>query len=578
MKITNKRLVSILLCLAMVLAILPMAVFAADTTTVYYYNASNWSTVSVYWWGSAGSNPGWPGNTMTDLGNGYWSYEIPSDLVGKEGVIFNNANGAQTANLTMPTTGENCFNGSSWIEYTGEEIEVVIDYYLRGEMNGWDTSAKMTDNGDGTYSITMDLAAGTYEYKAAIADWSWSCPAGDNASLTLETDDTVTFTLDVAANTVTVSSGSVVEPEPMVIESVIAVGAGSGNFLYGFEWDPAASMNAMEGVDGVYTVTYMGVAAGTYEYKFAANGNWDISWGAGCETVSGEIYDAWFNGNNNILNVTADGSVVVLTLDLSAMDYVTGEGATCSVQVIEPAVSSAPETLVLGDNAFEVVDGDTSALTSTYTATEAGILVVNVTAMSTYDANSGEWSDVPAAYIPMQFGRMYAVLINGRQAWLPGEVEIAAGDVVEIGIQSYMGNAVKATVNLSIREPGVNDVKWQLPANASPNDATTDLRLMTWVDSLDYYSSVTFNVSVDGVAKEPLTVTNVYSAVMANGQAVAAADLFGYQASYIATYVITDVPVEAYDSEIQVTVTWTDMDGNETTSETRTFVISDNWA
>lgn len=80
MKLTNKRLVSILLCLAMVLAMLPMAVFAAT------------------------------------------------------------------------------------------------DYYLRGSMNGWgaDDSNKMTANGDGTYSITMDLAAGTYEFKGAIADWSWS--------------------------------------------------------------------------------------------------------------------------------------------------------------------------------------------------------------------------------------------------------------------------------------------------------------------------------------------------------------------------------------------------------------------
>ena len=296
MKITNKRLVSILLCLAMVLAVLPMAVFAADTTTVYYYNASNWSTVSVYWWGSAGSNPGWPGNTMTDLGNGYWSYEIPSDLVGKEGVIFNNANGAQTANLTMPTTGENCFNGSSWIEYTGEEIEVVIDYYLRGEMNGWDTSAKMTDNGDGTYSITMTLAAGTYQYKAAIADWSWSCPAGDNASVTVASDCDVTFVLDVAANTV-VASGSGIDDSFVSTDYYVAGSAG----LCGSEWSVADEANKMvESGNGVYEITYTNVAAGGYEFK-VTNGSWNQSWG----NPSGP------NGNYVIdVEVTSDVTIV----------------------------------------------------------------------------------------------------------------------------------------------------------------------------------------------------------------------------------------------------------------------------
>ena len=574
MKLTNKRLVSILLCLAMVLAMLPMAVFAAT------------------------------------------------------------------------------------------------DYYLRGSMNGWgaDDSNKMTDNGDGTYSITMDLAAGDYEFKGAIADWTWSCPSS-NMAMSLSAADTVTFVLNPSAYTLTYTlasgaepevpvvenvtlycnapadwtvcycywwgstvenpewsgkemtkgsdgiwyidvpadadnvifnngsaqssdlpmptddnvqynyeaktwgtyGGTVVEPDPMVIESVYAVGAGSGNFLYGAEWDPASGFNVMEGVDNVYTITYMGVAAGTYEYKFAANGTWDISWGAGCETVSGETYDAWFNGSNNVLNVAKDGSTVTLILDLSAMNFVTGEGAKCQVVVEEPAVSSAPEAMVLGSNDFSIAAGDTNAVSSTYVVEEAGFLSVTPSAMTTPDG------EVPAEYIAMQFGRMYALLVNGEQVWLPCEIEVAAGDVVEIGVMSYMGAETSVTIDLAIREPGVNDIKWQVPVVSTENDESVDLRLVSWVDTLDY-SNVQFTVTI-GEYTGTLDVTTVYETIY--GEAFATytpAGVFGDDANYFVTHTITGIPAAYFNEEIEVTATWYDLDGNVVkTSETRTIVIADNW-
>lgn len=385
------------------------------------------------------------------------------------------------------------------------------------------------------------------------------------ANLVMPTDDKVQFNYE--AGTWGTHGGEVEEPDPMVIESIAAVGTGSGNFLYGVEWDPASSFNVMDGVDNVYTITYMGVAAGTYEYKFAANGTWGYSWGAGCETVSGEIYDAWFNGNNNILNVAKDGSTVTLTLDLSGMDFVTGEGATCSVVVEEPAVSSAPEAMVLGSNAFSIAAGDTSAVSSTYVVEEAGILQVNVSAMTTPDG------EVPEAYIPMQFGRMYAVLVNGEQVFLPYEVEVAVGDVVEIGVQSYMGAETAITVDLAIREPGVNDIKWQLNADASADDEFVDLRLISWVDSLDY-QNVTFVVTIDGVTSE-LACQTVYTGINANGEVITDLTMFNDTAAYFVTYTIEELGAAFYDSDITVTMNWTDLEGNVTESETRTIVVSD---
>ena len=55
--------------------------------------------------------------------------------------------------------------------------------------------------------------------------------------------------------------------------------AGSGA-VFGVEWDPCVAQNKMadEDQDGIYTITYFDVAAGTYEFK-VTDGTWDRSWG-----------------------------------------------------------------------------------------------------------------------------------------------------------------------------------------------------------------------------------------------------------------------------------------------------------
>ena len=64
-----KRLVSVITCLALVLALMSMGIYAADTTTLYCKAPAGWSNCNVYWWGSAGTNPSWPGMAMTHGGD-----------------------------------------------------------------------------------------------------------------------------------------------------------------------------------------------------------------------------------------------------------------------------------------------------------------------------------------------------------------------------------------------------------------------------------------------------------------------------------------------------------------------------
>ena len=118
------------------------------------------------------------------------------------------------------------------------------------------------------------------------------------------------------------------------ITSITAVGAGSGNFLNGVNWDPAATSNHMTEVStDMYEITYNDVAAGSYEFKFAANDGWDLSFGSGSAVDSGTVYDGYKGGNNCTLTV-AETSNVTLKLDLTGYNTSDGSGAKFVVLVV----------------------------------------------------------------------------------------------------------------------------------------------------------------------------------------------------------------------------------------------------
>ena len=81
-----KRLISILICLAMVLAVLPMAVVAVGTT-LYCVAPENWTNCNVYAWvGATGEqNSGWPGVPMQKGADGVWYAEVDATF---DKVIF----------------------------------------------------------------------------------------------------------------------------------------------------------------------------------------------------------------------------------------------------------------------------------------------------------------------------------------------------------------------------------------------------------------------------------------------------------------------------------------------------------
>lgn len=97
-------------------------VHSAAGHTIYFMNNSGWSKVNCYMWnedqGNA-NNANWPGEAMTDEGDGVWSYDIKGDY---NMVIFNDGS-SQTGNLDYP--GDCMIYDNGFKEYDTNPLRVT---------------------------------------------------------------------------------------------------------------------------------------------------------------------------------------------------------------------------------------------------------------------------------------------------------------------------------------------------------------------------------------------------------------------------------------------------------------------
>ena len=255
---------------------------------------------------------------------------------------------------------------------TEEKPEVVNTYIVAGyaglcgsEWNGSDVANKMSDDdSDGIYTITYTaVPAGYYEFKVVENGSNWYGDSNwNNVVLELASVSDVTISFDSVNKVV---SYHVVAQEPEVPEEPVSstyVVAGSAG-LCGSEWngtDPANQMSDEDG-DGIYTITYTGVAAGSYEFKVVENGA------------------TWYgdNGNNVVMNLGAKCDVTIsfdaaskkITFEVSGAEIV-DDGTKYIVAGVAALCGSewAP-----GDEANRMSDEDGDGIyTITYTAVEPG--------------------------------------------------------------------------------------------------------------------------------------------------------------------------------------------------------------
>lgn len=102
---THQKCVALIISLLLVLSMcfvgnVFITASAAAGDVIYFTKPATWTNAYCYvWGGTAGANAAWPGEKMTEYGNGVYSYTVPKDQVN---VIFSNGSGSQTADLTLP--------------------------------------------------------------------------------------------------------------------------------------------------------------------------------------------------------------------------------------------------------------------------------------------------------------------------------------------------------------------------------------------------------------------------------------------------------------------------------------------
>lgn len=353
MKLTSKRLISVLICLAMVLAVLPVMAFAADTVTLYCQAPDTWETCNVYWW-NGGTDNGWPGSAMEKGDDGIWYAEVPTDAAN---VIFNNGSGTQTTDLIMPTD-ENVmyvYGNGEWVPY-GAAVEIVTNYYVAGvpELCGdnWVPNSAanlMTECADGTWSITYEnVAAGTYKFKVTDGTWDncWGDIFGDdvdgNYVLTVEELSNVTISFDPSVYIVFVDVEAVESTDPstppaddegeVVIEETVNV-TDSWNGAGPYSWVPTSN--------GKVTVTFDESACSlNWAYGIEGAYGMDLYWSD--DTENGASYNVTAGEAFNIIVFAYDESTGMFTqgdVSFKVTFVSTGEGGGEVVTPDEPGDS-----------------------------------------------------------------------------------------------------------------------------------------------------------------------------------------------------------------------------------------------
>ena len=188
----------------------------------------------------------------------------------------------------------------------------------------WNTFAAenvMTDNGDGTYSKTYNVPAGTYHFKI-VKDHSYDFgqwPLGDNQDYYTGVPGALTIIFTPATNTISFA--------PFVEAATYTV-AGTEN-LFGSNWDESDDDNNMTlQADGTYVWSKEVTGAMNIEFKIVKNHDWTQAWPASNESYSiltaGTMY-IFFNPADNGGTITK-AFIVKVTIDgnMSEWQHVTG--------------------------------------------------------------------------------------------------------------------------------------------------------------------------------------------------------------------------------------------------------------
>lgn len=301
---------------------------------------------------------------------------------GNNGVAEINASNHE--NVVIATGYENNFSIAAGtytfvVDFNNKTMTVSGDFstpdtgktlQLRGSFNEWGTDKAFTDNGDGTYSITLNMSKGD-EFKVVDAtdgDVWYGYNTGDESlfwingsahtDIQLTTSDgsnnfyvgvggTWTLTVDYATKKL---NGS------RVIENYGVLG---DEAIFGSNWADDVVMTQADTNPNVYeaTLTAVDIAAGDYDYKVRADQDW--GW-----------YDLPMTGNET-LNVPADG-LYDITFSLNIESH-TVEATLTPITSISVTISEAEYATIYYENVAFQIPADVTA--STYKVQDGHMVV-----------------------------------------------------------------------------------------------------------------------------------------------------------------------------------------------------------
>ena len=201
-----------------------------------------------------------------------------------------------------------------------------------------DPNNAMTLKGNVFEKVYHNVPVGSYEFKT-VYNGAWL--EGANLAFAVVTACDVTITYDPTTGVAAYSGSGIGKATVQVTDIYVAGEAGdtASGWLNGESWNAAAVANkAIYTVDGVYSLYMKDVPAGTYAFKFAADGAWTQNWGGAFGQFNTPT-DAISNGDNISFTLT-EKHHVTLTLDL------TGDSAKFTVTLDGKAPVPAPDPVV----------------------------------------------------------------------------------------------------------------------------------------------------------------------------------------------------------------------------------------
>ena len=254
-----------------------------EGTTLYLDNVASWSSPYAYTWNESSqtADASWPGNAMTvvDSDEGIYSITLDADST-SDMIIFSNCGSSQTADLSMPTDGNNMYNNSTgtWSTYdaaisvTGVSLSSSSLTLSVGDTSTLTATVSPSDADDTSVSWS---SSNTSVAKVSSSGVVTAVAAGTATITVITTDGSYT-----AACTVTVNeeeeealvNNSFISQEAVVGQKVVFKGAatgGSGEYQYayyyrkttdtswttaGTEWGTAIYATAKPGSNTVYEV------------------------------------------------------------------------------------------------------------------------------------------------------------------------------------------------------------------------------------------------------------------------------------------------------------------------------------